>query len=531
MYLKIFNRATIIVLMLYSSASAIDFIAWTAPKTISEIHLNSWLPYVAIDGNNDVLCTWRQLNANSQRAVALGFDASFGQWQTGANILSKSVSAQGAYEQKIAMDGQGNAWAIWRQMSGAEKVIQVSRFQPSTGWWPIAQSLTLSDTTKSAYYPVISMNNDGTALACWTWDDIVQAAIANSSTWSVPVNLSGVDAAQVDCCINNAGLAIAVWHRFYIDHYQIESATYVDGSWQTFDVISSGSNNAYNPHVAMDGAGNAIVVWFEQEVTGTLRVYSSKKASGSFWQPAERLSDSSANSAKFPQVAMNEKGDAIILWEQYDGTNWHIAGRNGSFFQADFNGEVAISQLGYDAFDPRVVLNVYGSAVATWTFYNAQTVKQIQVARYDAKSKTWTNTFSQALLSNPKHDSQSAKIAINPESGNLVVAWQIFEGFNWHVQSVLGEQASPGIIRARQEIHRFPLSGYVANCMQWIPVEGAVSYKIFGADNSTLLATIPATQPLRFCDVDVAPCSVMTYYIYAVSADGTFSDPAVLTIP
>lgn len=489
------------------------------------------MPKVATDNNNDDLCIWRQLDANSQRATAIEFDAALGQWQTQANTLSKSVCSQGAYEQSIAMDGQGNAWAIWRQMSGATKVIQVSRFEPTIGWWPIAQSLTLSDTSQSAYYPVITMNKQGTALACWTWDNIVQARINNINSWGLTVNLSGTDAAQPDCFINNAGLATVVWQRFEQDNYQIESASYVNGTWLPTVVLSDGTRNAYNPHVAMDGQGNAIAVWFEQEITGTFLVYSSKKAVDSDWQLAEQLTDSTNSSAKFPQIGMNENGDAIILWEQYDGVYWRICGCNGSFAQTAWDPEIAISKVGHDAFDPHVILNVYGSALATWTFYDDQTIKRIQVARYDAKGKNWTNSFFQTLLSNPKHNCQSPQLAGNPISGNSVLAWQISEGFNWRVQVVRGMADRPTIISARQELHRFPRSGYIANCLQWTSVAGAVSYEIFGADNTTLLASIPATQPLKYCDVNIVPCSVHTYYIYAVDAQGTFSDPTVITIP
>ena len=401
MKLNVFNRISIGLLMFWGSVTATDFITWTAPQMISELYQDSWLPNVATDNSNDDLCTWRQLDANSQRAVAVGFEVALVQWQPTADRLSKSVCAQGAYEQSIAMDGQGNAWAIWRQMSGESKVIQVSRYEPSIGWWPIAQSLTLSDTKKDAYYPVISMNQQGTALACWTWDNIVQARINSINSWSLAVNLSGTDAAQTDCFINNAGFATVVWQRFAQQHYQIESASYVDGYWLPAVALSDGTRNAYNPHVAMDGDGNAIAVWFEQETTGTLHVYSSKRAVGSDWQTAEQLSDSRSISAKFPQVGMNEQGNAIVLWEQYDGVNWHIAARTGSFAQSTWNPEVAISQLGHDAFDPHLVLNMYGSAIATWTFYDSQTIKRIQVARYDGKGKKWTNSFAQTLLSDP----------------------------------------------------------------------------------------------------------------------------------
>jgi len=528
MNLKFFKRLTVVLLVFLGTAKATDFITWTTPQIISQFNLDSWLPYVVIDKNNNDICLWRQLTSNSQRTVALVYNATTGQWQSQASTLSKSVSAQGAYEQHIAMDAQGNAWAIWRQMSGLTKAIQVSRYSPTTGWWPSTQSLTLSDTTQDAYYPIISMNKSGAALACWTLNDVVQAAFANGITWSAPVSLSAPVAAQVDCFINSTGLATAVWRRFNVDHFQIESASYSNGAWQPVVVLSSGPNNAYNPHVAMDGAGNAVAVWFEQQVTGTslANVFLSTKAAGSGWQTPVQLTTN--NNARFPQVTMNETGDLFVLWEQYDGSNWRIVALNSTFGQTD--PIVVLSQAGHDTFDPHVVLNNYGSAIATWQYYDSQNTKQIQVARYDSKSEQWTNSASQTLVSNPTDLSQSPQIAMNPFSGNIVLAWQVFGDFNRNVEVVQGTQLIPTIISAQQVIHRFPRSGYLANCICWAPVAGAVSYQVFAADNTTLLATITATQPLRFCDAPIVPCSSHTYYIYAIDNTGTFSEPTVVTI-
>jgi hypothetical protein len=506
-----------------------DFITWSTPQRISNIYLNSWLPYIAIDGNGNELCLWRQLNANSQRAVAARYDASLGQWQEDATIISKAVSGQGAYEQKIAMDGQGNAWAIWRQMSGATKVIQASYFDNSSGWWPIADALTLTDTTKDAYCPVISMNSQGVALGVWTWDAMVQASFANSTNWTASVILSDSSAAQVDCFINNQGDATVVWQRFSVDHYQIESSTYSNGSWQPTVIVSTDTNNAYSPKIVMDDNGNALVVWFEcpRGQTDPLTVYASKKSVGSSWQTPQLIS-LDIGDAKFPQVAMNDQGNCMVLWEQYDGSNWYIAGCTGMFAQSDWDPAVQISQAGHDAFDPQIVINIYGNAVATWMFYDANTIKRIQAARYDAKSKKWTNSLSQPLLSDSQHDSQSPKIAYDPK---LVIAWQIFEGFNWKIDVIQGVVAQPIVTSTRQELHRFPRSAYIANCITWNPVAGAVAYAIFAADNTTLLAQIPATSKPSFCGAQQVPCSSYTYYIYAVNAEGIYSDPAVVTIP
>lgn len=527
MMIKLSVKNIAIFLMVTGVLHAQDFVKWTDPLTISEIYRDSWLPQVAIDKQDNILCVWRLLNGNSQRTAALRYDASQGQWQTNATYVSKSVSSQGAYEQQLTMDGAGNAWAIWRLMSGIEKVIQVSRFEPSVGWFSIAQAMTLSDTTKDAYYPIVSSNTQGTTLACWTWDTQVQAALYD--VWSTPTTLSEQGAAQTSGVIDDRGYATVTWQRFDVDHYQIEVATYAHGIWSPAVVLSDSTHNAYNPQVAVNGQGDAIVVWFEDD-NGILRVYGSKRAVGADWQDSQLISAADAQLARFPQVVMNHDGNIIIMWEQYDGQNWRIATCAGLFSRSTWSTTTFVSAAGHDAFDPDIAIDQYGSALATWMFYDSQTIKRIQVARCDAKSKTWTSVSEQPLLSGASSDSQSPQIAYNSNSGQIVVAWQTFAGFNWSIQVVQGILQRPVIISARRECHRFPRRSYIADCITWKATNGAVAYAIFGDDNKTLLATIPATCPLKFCNAHTTVSASHTYYMYAVNAAGVYSNSAVVMI-
>jgi hypothetical protein len=86
------------------------------------------------------------------------------------------------------------------------------------------------------------------------------------------------------------------------------------------------------------------------------------------------------------------------------------------------------------------------------------------------------------------------------------------------------------IVSARRECHRLPCRSYIADCITWKAIDGAAAYGIFGDDNKTLLATIPATCPLKFCNVHTTVSSSHTYYIYAIDATGMYSNPAVVII-
>jgi hypothetical protein len=501
------------------------FLYISDPQTISETYQDSWLPSVGIDSTGNGFCLWRALIGNSQRSVVKHFDMSSMKWDEEIQLLSRSIIFQGAYAQKIVLNEYGNAWAIWQQLSGDSKTILVSRFQKGTDWWSQNYALDLSDTTKDSYMPIIAMNNKGNAIASWMSDDRIYARLAFQSDWNDCVLLSDVIAAYPFCCINDNGICVVVWQRFVVDHYQIEAAYYNQGTWQANFVLSNGTRNAYNPKVAVDGQGNAIATWFE-DAEGILRIYISEKNNDEPWQASVCMSDTSMT-AKFPTISINQAGQAMLVWEQYNGEYWHIASR-----YKDLNGlwsdEVAISSIDSDAFDPQVMVDIYGNALATWTFYDDTTIKRIQISRYDAKSSQWLNTDLPLLLSDPHMDCQSSKIVLNSK-GNFIVAWQRMGEFIWNIQASYGMVQSPVVRSRARTLSRLPRVGMFSNVIEWFAMSDALYYEIYAADNVTLKARISGTC-LRYIDHCINPCETQVYFIYGVDNQGMYSMPAVVTI-
>ena len=94
---------------------------------------------------------------------------------------------------------------------------------------------------------------------------------------------------------------------------------YVAGSgWSTVEAIETGAGDAGNPQVAFDGAGNALVVWRQDDDTGS-SIMSNRYVAGSGWGTAQVI-DSYAGTASYPQVAFDGVGNAVAIWYQYNGT-------------------------------------------------------------------------------------------------------------------------------------------------------------------------------------------------------------------
>ena len=75
------------------------------------------------------------------------------------------------------------------------------------------------------------------------------------------------------------------------------------------------------PDVAMDGSGNAVAVW--EQFDGSLNNILANRYSGA-WIAAGLIETGNAGLAANARVAVNAGGRAVAVWEQYDGTRMSI---------------------------------------------------------------------------------------------------------------------------------------------------------------------------------------------------------------
>ncbi len=108
-----------------------------------------------------------------------------------------------------------------------------------------------------------------------------------------------------------------------------DKSEYRDGAWtdpeDLDDHISQNGQDAEEPQAAMDALGNALIVW-EQSDGINWQIFKSEYRDGA-WTGPEDLDDhiSPDGQEAYPsQVAMDDSGNAVIVWNQSDGVNWQI---------------------------------------------------------------------------------------------------------------------------------------------------------------------------------------------------------------
>jgi hypothetical protein len=151
--------------------------------------------------------------------------------------------------------------------------------------------------------------------------------------------------------MDSNGNAIIVWYQSDGTNLQIFKSEYREGAWHNsaslssntstarqqlvakegvtiiFDsvIISPNGQDATFPQVAMDNKGNAIIVWSQSD-GAVYQIFKSEYRNGAWINPSSLADNISPDgqSAFYPQVAMDNNGNAIIVWYQPDGAVYQI---------------------------------------------------------------------------------------------------------------------------------------------------------------------------------------------------------------
>jgi len=140
-----------------------------SPQTLDTETNQAFTPEIAIDSQGNAFALWRQANATSLHIFSNRFDNGTGLWET-PNILDTETVSNLGFPQ-IRFDRNGNAIAVWAQLSLGDSFDNAwaSRYTPGTGW-QAAENIETEDLG-SAGFPQIDINASGNAISIWIQDD------------------------------------------------------------------------------------------------------------------------------------------------------------------------------------------------------------------------------------------------------------------------------------------------------------------------------------------------------------------------
>ena len=357
-------------LSIYSNRYNADF-GWSTEELIeTDDSGDARYPQIVIDSSGNALAVWQQDDGSRDNIRSNRYTPGVG-W--GTATLIETDNSGDAHIPQIAMDGSGNALAVWHQYDGTRHNIWSNRYAAGTGWG--TAELIENDNSGHALNPRVEMDPSGNAVAVWQHYDGTRYNLYTNrytagSGWGTAEIIEDeqgtVSGAQV--ALDGSGNAVAVWSQSDGLRNNIWSNRYAaDSGWGEAELIETdNSGSAYNPQIVMDGSGNAMVVW-RQPSGYRNSIWSNRYTMGVGWDEAELIETDDSGHALSPQIAIDGSGNALAVWSQSDGTRYNILS-NRYTMDAGW-GEVELIETANsgDAYRPQVALDGSRNAVAVWS--------------------------------------------------------------------------------------------------------------------------------------------------------------------
>jgi len=287
----------------------------------------------------------------------------------------------------------------------------------------------------SASWSKVGIDAAGNATAVWTRSDglhlLAQAAERPvGGSWGAPTDLSAAvgNAESVTLAVDPAGDVIVAWKQRLAGSEAIETSYKpVGGSWGAPEAVEFGSAVVETPAVAIDAAGDAVLIW-RQGVGGNHVILATSRPAGGSWASPLAISSSALN-AEAPDVAMSPSGTAAAVWQSSSGAT-SVVESNELPLGGSWSGEEAISAPATVTEPPHVAADpATGAFTAIWS--RSGTGLVAEVASRPA-SGGWNAPES---ISTPALEAHAPVVAVD-SAGDAVAAWYRFDGSVGSVEAV-----------------------------------------------------------------------------------------------
>ena len=384
---------------------------WGTTQLIEDNSGVSWGPQVSMDSSGNAIAVWQQFDGVSSWDIWSNRYVVGTGWGTAQPIEYNMGDARLDYAQ-VSMDSSGNAIAVWCQFDGFRDSIWSNRYVVGMGWG--TAEIIETDDSGDAWYPQVSADDSGNAIAVWCQYDGIYLNIWSNryvvgTGWGIAqlIEIDSLgDAWNPQVSADSSGNAIAVWQQYDGIRTNICSNRYVVGTgWGIAQLIETdNTGEAGNPQISVDSSGNAIAVWNQLEVRYSL--WSNRYVVGVGWGTAQMIeTDSSGDAQGDICVSMDGSGNAIVVWIQTadDGFRWSVWSNRYVVGTGWGTAQIIETENLGDAHNARVSVDSSGNAIAIWQ----------QTAGGDTPSSIWSNRYIVAPNTPP-----IASLAVSPPSGD-----------------------------------------------------------------------------------------------------------------
>jgi hypothetical protein len=287
-------------------------------------------------------------------------------WQPPIEIARPGVGAA----PRAALDPAGNGAIAWVHDIGRDRVLQATYRHGSTGTWP--EPNDVSEAGLEIRNHEIALDAVGNAVVVWGERPLshelfdLHAAVRSSATgaWGAPARLSSLEwrlASGPRLAVSPSGVAVVVWVDWN-DVVRITRADLPAGPWEPSVAITGSTRpRKVDPRVAINAAGDTAVVWVrEASATNESEIFAAFRTRGEGWISPYSLGPARTPSGA-PQVAVDDAGNVVVVWLAPFGVAAATRSPSGAWTRT-----LTLSTLA-TASDPHLTISAAGNAVAVWT--------------------------------------------------------------------------------------------------------------------------------------------------------------------
>ncbi|MGI8906161.1 MAG: hypothetical protein ACR2IE_06690 [Candidatus Sumerlaeaceae bacterium] len=354
-------------------------------------------PQIAADAAGGAIITWQDFRSGTtpdiyaQRVNAAGAP----QWT--ANGIAVSTAANWQDQPQIVVDAAGGAFITWQDYrNGTNYDIYAQRINAAGAPQWTADGIAVSTAAVSQESPQIAADAAGGGII--TWQDYrsgeadVYAQRVNAAgapQWTadgVAVSTAANQQYSSQIATDGAGGAIITWYDYRsgtnYDIYTQRINAAGAPQWTADGIaVCAAANQQYSPQIAADAAGGGIITWQDYR-SGTADIYAQRvDAAGAAQWTADGIAVcAAADSQDYPQIAADAAGGAIITWRDYrsgftpDIYAQRVNAAGASQWAA--NGIAVSTAAGYQD-NPNIVADASGAAIITWQDYRSGTNNDI----------------------------------------------------------------------------------------------------------------------------------------------------------
>ena len=377
-----------------------------------------YAPAIAPDGVGGAIVVWYDDRGSSsdiyaQRVLASGTVAAA--WPTSGRAIC-AASGDQIYP-AVTSDGAGGAIVTWRDDRGgpdtdiyAQRVLASGVVDPA---WP-ANGLAICTAGGNQSGPAIASDGAGGALVTWsdlragTGSDIyVQRVLVSGAVdpaW--PANGRAVCTAAGNqsgptIVADGGGGAIVAWFDYRnaldADIYaqRVLASGLLDAGWPAGGrAVCAAPDEQYSPVVVSDGAGGAIVAWYDYRDGPEPDIYAQHIQSLGLvdpaWPPNGSALCTAGGEQSSPSITADGQGGALVAWFDYrddpasDIYAQHVMPTGVVDPDWPVNGHALCVETG-SQFSPMVVPDGAGGVIAAWTDFRGGAYSDVYAQRVGAR--------------------------------------------------------------------------------------------------------------------------------------------------